>query len=1070
MSLLNNLIDSFSIQNLQNFLRDKMPSFKPTKEDIDYLLKDKEFENYQSIIKIGEAILNNEDILVFASNTTEHLTERTGKKNQYEIAKRILKEDRKDAALFIFYDDKGDFRFSFVRANYLGTKRDFSDFKRYSYFVSPSLTNNTFIKQVGSCSFTSLDEIIKAFSVEPLNKLFYQDIAKSFYSLIGGSVLENKKIVERATTLIMPSNKTDNRKTLQEFGVRFIGRTIFCWFLKNKVSSNNKPLIPADWLSSVKVTETPDYYHTYLEKLFFEILNEKHSDRIAELPDGHQDIPFLNGGLFEPQADDYYVRGTLGISKYLNTLKVPNDWIALFFATLEQYNFTIDENSINDSEVSIDPEMLGTIFENLLAEIDPDTEKSARKSTGSFYTPREIVDYMVEQSLINYLKSKTNIDNDNQLQLLFKEASLQPETFTEPQRISLLNALSDVKILDPACGSGAFPMGCLHKIILALQKLDTDASWWKAKQISYQKNAMAKQFLKEKLDNSNSDYIRKLGVIQNSIYGVDIQPIAAEISKLRSFLSLVIDEKIIDDHIDGNRNIYALPNLEFKFVTANTLIGLEEENKAKAVAFDFGETETAIDELQDIRDSYLQTSGKDKEALKKQFEQKQNEIAKKEFGSGVTNAKTQQIISWKPFSNEGSSWFDPKWMFGVDKFDIVIGNPPYGISVKGDYRKTVLSQLPKVPDFEIYYFFIEIAKKFLKENGVKTYIIPNTFLFNVFASDYRKKLIENWNLYLIDCTAFKIFDGATVYNAITIFNNTQGSKSIKYKVTSDADNFQKLIANRDEIISNENLLINNQNWALVFKLEQKIIDLIKKIKNHNKLIDLYDVTQGFIPYRKSDLIKNFGKEKGEQIIKKREWHSDTKINEEYKEEIWGGSINKYSYSNTGSFIWYGKHLATYVDLKYFNQERLLIREITNPTIIGCIVEEEFVNDPQIINIIVRKNSRSLRFLWAVLNSKLATYYHFNSSPKASKGAFPKILIFDINNFPIPMLDDNTEDKFIIIVNQILDNKKENLDTSVLENEIDIMVYKLYELTYDEVLVIDAGFGLSAQEYENYSIK
>jgi len=1065
MSLLNNLIDSFSIQNLQNFLRDKMPSFKPTKEDIDYLLKDKEFENYQSIIKIGEAILNNEDILVFASNTTEHLTERTGKKNQYEIAKRILKEDRKDAALFIFYDDKGDFRFSFVRANYLGTKRDFSDFKRYSYFVSPSLTNNTFIKQVGSCSFTSLDEIIKAFSVEPLNKLFYQDIAKSFYSLIGGSVLENKKIVERATTLIMPSNKTDNRKTLQEFGVRFIGRTIFCWFLKNKVSSNNKPLIPADWLSSVKVTETPDYYHTYLEKLFFEILNEKHSDRIAELPDGHQDIPFLNGGLFEPQADDYYVRGTLGISKYLNTLKVPNDWIALFFATLEQYNFTIDENSINDSEVSIDPEMLGTIFENLLAEIDPDTEKSARKSTGSFYTPREIVDYMVEQSLINYLKSKTNIDNDNQLQLLFKEASLQPETFTEPQRISLLNALSDVKILDPACGSGAFPMGCLHKIILALQKLDTDASWWKAKQISYQKNAMAKQFLKEKLDNSNSDYIRKLGVIQNSIYGVDIQPIAAEISKLRSFLSLVIDEKIIDDHIDGNRNIYALPNLEFKFVTANTLIGLEEENKAKAVAFDFGETETAIDELQDIRDSYLQTSGKDKEALKKQFEQKQNEIAKKEFGSGVTNAKTQQIISWKPFSNEGSKWFDPKWMFGVEKFDIVIGNPPYGISVKGDYRKTVLSQLPKVPDFEIYYFFIEIAKKFLKENGVKTYIIPNTFLFNVFASDYRKKLIENWELYLIDCTAFKIFDGATVYNAITIFNNTQGTKSIKYKVTSNADNFQKLIVNPDEILNKEKLLESNQNWSLAFKLSKKKLDLILKIKNNTvPLSTLFnDYSQGLIAY---DSYQGQSKE----TIKNRIFHYTTFVKKDLKKWLWGGDVTRYSVTWNGKeWIDYCQGIANPRKAHFFNQERILIREITNPSIFCALTSEELYYDPAVITIL-KSDKYDIKVLLGILNSKLMTFLHFNSSPKATKGAFPKILVDDIKNFPIPVIEHKSKGKFISIVNEILDNKKENLDTSVLENEIDVMVYKLYELTYDEVLVIDAGFGLSAQEYENYSIK
>ncbi|MCX7545996.1 hypothetical protein [Marinicella gelatinilytica] len=156
--------------------------------------------------------------------------------------------------------------------------------------------------------------------------------------------------------------------------------------------------------------------------------------------------------------------------------------------------------------------------------------------------------------------------------------------FDQNETINLLEALSVVKILDPACGSGAFPMGALHKIINALQKLDPDASWWKEKQLANVPNALAKQILKKKLDGESADYIRKLGVIQNSIYGVDIQPIASEISKLRSFLSLVIDETIVDDA--DNRGIQALPNLEFKFVTANTLVGLEENKKQGALDFE----------------------------------------------------------------------------------------------------------------------------------------------------------------------------------------------------------------------------------------------------------------------------------------------------------------------------------------------------------------------------------------------------------------------------------------------------------------------------------------------------
>ena len=533
MNKINTLINNFSTNNLIAFLRSSIPSFKPEDDELDHLFPEGIYDKYQSIVKIGEAIIDNDDLIVIASKTNEPLTERTGKRNQYEIAKTILKHEVKDASLFVFYDDEGNFRFSFVKANYLGTKRDFTDFKRYTYFITPSQINKTFIKQVGGCNFNSLDEIIQAFSVEPLNKQFYQDIAKSFYGLIGGKVKIGSKNVAFDTSLKLPSTPADtNRKVYQEFAVRLIGRTIFCWFLKSKKSENSIPLVPKSWLSSETVVDVNNqqhnYYHSVLEKLFFLVLNKKQNDRKDyELPNDHELIPFLNGGLFEAQTDDFFPTNGKGIHQISFDLKIPNQWFIELFEVLEQYNFTIDENSIYDAEVSIDPEMLGTIFEKLLAEIDPDTEKSARKATGSFYTPREIVDYMVEQSLVQYLKNKVSIENEEQLLELFKEGG--SNTFEPTETKKILETLSNVKILDPACGSGAFPMGALHKIIIALQKLDPDASWWKQKQIDTAKNAIVKQYLKEKFNTSNSDYARKLGVIQNSIYGVDIQPIAYEI-------------------------------------------------------------------------------------------------------------------------------------------------------------------------------------------------------------------------------------------------------------------------------------------------------------------------------------------------------------------------------------------------------------------------------------------------------------------------------------------------------------------------------------------------------------
>jgi len=683
---LNNLITDFTVDKLNQFFRQKINTFKPDKEDYEYLFEDNEniTNNYKEIVKIGEADLtNSDDLVIITAKTITPLTNRTGKKKQFEIAKKILKEENKDASFFIFYDENGNFRFSLIRTNIFGTKRDFTDFKRYTYFVSPTQTNNTFIGQITACDYNDLDNILEAFSVEPLNKQFYEQIADSFYNLIGGNVGIGNKSKEYKSVLKLPGYDINtNRRTYQEFAVRLIGRTIFVWFLKNKTSENNLPIIPKDWLTSQKVGETQNYYHTLLEKLFFEILNKPIYERIKDLPYGQEIIPFLNGGLFEPQQDDFYKEGFGGFSEFNNTLKIPDEWIFKFFKTLEQFNFTIDENSINDQEVSIDPEMLGTIFENLLAEIDPDTEKSARKSTGSFYTPREIVDYMVEESLVSYLKSKTKLDEEK-LHNLFKENDLPEDYFENKEK--LIEAFNEIKILDPACGSGAFPMGSLHKINMALQRLDPDAKIWKVKQLAKIDNIAYRKALKNKLDKSNVDYIRKLGIIQHSIYGVDIQTIATEISKLRSFLSLVVDENINDKA--ENRGIYPLPNLEFKFVTANSLIGLHKEKEtiesdgkiSSQEIMDFNETEKDIEKLQGIRDEYLQVYGEEKENLKQQFLNLQKQITEKEFASGATglNKRAMQIIDWNPFSHEKSNWFDPKWMFGVEKFDMVIGNPPY---------------------------------------------------------------------------------------------------------------------------------------------------------------------------------------------------------------------------------------------------------------------------------------------------------------------------------------------------------------------------------------------------------
>jgi adenine-specific DNA-methyltransferase len=317
-----------------------------------------------------------------------------------------------------------------------------------------------------------------------VNKEFYKEISDLFTQLVGGSVYKGKQKTDYEALLKLP-HVQDKSQTSLEFAVRLIGRVIFCWFLREKKSDLGKSLMPNNLLSLEAVKNYPDYYHTILESIFFEVLNKPINSRKDDfIHEPFSSIPYLNGGLFSPQDDDFFSYNLGKQAVNHNTVDIPDEWIRRFFAVLETYNFTIDENTSFDEELSIDPEMLGRIFENLLAEINPETGESARKSSGSYYTPRVIVDYMVDQSLFLYLKDQTHIDDEKLRSVIsydLTDDEQNPLTTNERERI--INALDKVKILDPACGSGAFPMGALQKIVFILQQSDSDGQLWFKKQI-----------------------------------------------------------------------------------------------------------------------------------------------------------------------------------------------------------------------------------------------------------------------------------------------------------------------------------------------------------------------------------------------------------------------------------------------------------------------------------------------------------------------------------------------------------------------------------------------------------
>ena len=756
-----------------------------------------------------------------------------------ELLRSIYKYDV-DGALIVF-EQAEKWRLSFVSEirifdddGNLNTK--ITDPKRYTYLLGDGEKVKTPVDRLAAISGKKLylEEIRNAFSVEALNEEFYKVVARQFYQLVGAVEGKGSKAINHKRLLQLPGITPNNKNTLKiyhEFAVRLIGRIVFSWFLKVKKSEAGISLLPEHLLSLDAVKNNEDYYHSIVERLFFQTLNTPMDKRISGLPLGCEQIPFLNGGLFENQPEDYYKLDiSTGLSENVYGLIIPNSWFKDFFENLEQYNFTIDENSVVDIEVSVDPEMLGRIFENLLAEIDPDSGETARKATGSFYTPREIVDYMATESLLIYLVKETNILKDD-LAPIFKIDS--EVSFLQTDNESILEALDRLKILDPACGSGAFPMGVLQKIVMALQKLDPLAEWWKQRQINRIENMLLRKHVRDKLQFTTVEYARKIGIIQNTLYGVDIQPIAAEISKLRCFLTLIVDENI--DETKENRGIEPLPNLEFKFVTANTLLKLpNEQGVVQLVKGNKKNTLELEDDLHDVRQRYLQSTGEEKLMLKRKFEELQKQIFDQQglFGA-VENSRAHKISIWKPFGNEMVNWFDPLWMYGVNEFDIVIGNPPYVSALElkkslseADYKNLKKGYETAKGTVDLFIYFFERGLKLLKENGQLVYISPNRYLSASYGEGLREYVFKNARINeIIDYSHVKVFKTASTYPVLTFLTFKPEQHGL-YDISIGKYNEKNYQINYKKVSSEKLGLLEGYIWG--YLLNEKL-DITEKV-------------------------------------------------------------------------------------------------------------------------------------------------------------------------------------------------------------------------------------------------
>lgn len=772
----------------------------------------------------------------------------------------------------------------------------------------------------------------KTLDTKELNKRFFQELANwYFWAMENVSFpddIEKNEEIRNATNLI-----------------RLITRVIFIWFVKEKnlvpeilFDRNQLGNLLKDFNNNQK---SHSYYHAILQNLFFGTLNQKmdergfatygsfeenkknygiknlyrYSDQFAitkeEAIELFKDIPFLNGGLFDCLDKDNENGKVLysdGFSRNPKKQAIVPDFLFFnneheydlnkiyntknktykvkgLFDILTSYKFTVTENTPIEEDVALDPELLGRVFENLLASYNPETRTTARKQTGSFYTPREIVNYMVDESLKAYLKQKLEDEagmdaEDAEVGLEFLIGYYDKENlFDEKQTAVLINAIDTCKILDPACGSGAFPMGILHKLVHILNKLDPNNEKWR--EVQRQKaiketedvfKIVNKQEREDRLieindvfENNSDDYGRKLYLIENCIYGVDIQPIAAQISKLRFFISLIVDQKT--DKTKDNFGIRPLPNLETKFVAANTLIGIEKP-KQQLNIFDNKTVNELEEKLKAIRHRMF---GAKTPAIKRKLREEDQALRGKMrdllIANGWGNETARQLAGWDPYDQNASSpFFDPEWMFGVrEGFDVVIGNPPYLESRHPSFRADLkelyqiscknrwgndANLITKGADLLIYFF--EASVSFIEKTGNVVLITQNAWLDTEYGIKAQSFLTKHTNVVSVIDSKYRYFpagEGPNINTVITLFIGKEANPFNLIRFYTLKENIADISFDLNNNVNAENdkykvnvfsysdKIITKYKWGILHNSDSFILDIINMLERKATTVD-----------------------------------------------------------------------------------------------------------------------------------------------------------------------------------------------------------------------------------------
>ena len=1000
---------------------------------------------------------------------------------------------------------------------------------------------------------------------EELNRQFYKDLFAWF---------------ERAvTTARFP---TDEAKILppEEHVIRLITRLLFVWFIKEK------GLIAADLFNETRIADLlndydPDagdsYYRAVLQNLFFATLNTEINKRgfSKEIQTTHRDFsryrykaemrdpenlltlfrrtPFINGGLFDcldseaaTRDDGWRIDCFTDNPRSRSGYSIPN---RLFFSEdknepglitlFNKYKFTVEENTPTEQEVALDPELLGKVFENLLAAYNPETRDTARKQTGSYYTPRAVVDYMVDEALTAYLSETTPptntadphgqqriprttghrplatgdaTDNHWQQRIRYLLDYTDPfddaeQRFTPTERDHIIQAIAEVKVLDPAVGSGAFPMGILHKLTLALRRLDPDNTRWETLQkdsagrkAAFAFNTQNQQDRDAELDEisatfehyRDSDFGRKLYLIQNSIYGVDIQPVASQIAKLRFFISLAIEQEPTDNPKD-NYGIKPLPNLETRFVAANTLLALE-----KPAQLTLGQTDAVRkleSELTANRERHFHaTTRATKRKCRDKDKQLRVSLAAVLLELGYQAAAADKIANWDPYDqNAGADWFDPEYMFGVDAgFNVVIGNPPY---IQLQKNAGELGQLYKHAGFEtfastgdIYQLFYEKGCHLLTpRRGLLSYITSNSWLRAEYGKKTRRWFAERHTPLRLLEMGKDVFENAIVDTNILI---ARSGKSDEAGKAVDMDRLPDKHFPPDESLWDQLSPHGEKPWSALSAIEQSILDKMETagtpLKEWNVTINrgvttglndafiIDDATKQALVVedpKSAEIIKPVLRGRDIQRYRAR-WADLWLITmfpsmrlaiDDYpaiKRHLLSFGQNRLEQSGKNlagnvkarkktQHAWFEAQDATAYH-EEFSKEKLFWMDLTEQGRFAYDAGEMFC-----VNTVYMMSGQSSKYLCAILNSNLITWFMKNTALTSGMGVTRWVSVY-VETIPIPKIPAAKQRPFIRLVERILQIKASNppADNTDLEAEIDHFVYELYGLTEEEITAVE----------------